>query len=347
MDNIKAVLKRVAKLGTLTDGEDGNQVEVPYWVSTGSAQLDLALGFGAVHKGGDVFGGIAGGRVCEAFGWESEGKSTLGMHCIASAQALDLNVFVVDTELSFTPERAKGFGIDTKEVSVLRPKGGDPLMMPLVFDAMVAFVKKNHKSFIVWDTLANTAPSDHRIGTKARDVRSGFVRLLPALSHTKSTLLVLNQVYKTFDMFTFGLESEGGGGIKFSASQRLWLRTKGGFAENGVPGKTVVATVRKSKVSVPLIKVEFPMLSTTGFCIQLEVADYLLSSSEYVKKSQGYWTIVGDKDIKERRIADKDLVLELRKDPKLFGWMLSKMAEVWVPTLQSGQKNKKTEQEGD
>ena len=45
-------------------------------VSTGSLALDIALGIG----------GLPRGRVCEIYGPEASGKSTLAMHVVAEAQ---------------------------------------------------------------------------------------------------------------------------------------------------------------------------------------------------------------------------------------------------------------------
>ena len=57
------------------DGTAVRDIEV---VSTGSLQLDTALGVG----------GIPRGRVVEIFGPEASGKTTLALHAVAEAQKL-------------------------------------------------------------------------------------------------------------------------------------------------------------------------------------------------------------------------------------------------------------------
>ena len=61
--------------GTVMRMGDREHVAIPA-ISTGSLGLDIALGIGGLPKG----------RICEIYGPESSGKTTLTMQVIAEAQ---------------------------------------------------------------------------------------------------------------------------------------------------------------------------------------------------------------------------------------------------------------------
>lgn len=62
-------------------------LDVPV-ISTGSLELDRALGTG----------GLPRGRVCEIFGPESSGKTTLALHVVAEAQKQSGIAAVIEAE---------------------------------------------------------------------------------------------------------------------------------------------------------------------------------------------------------------------------------------------------------
>src|SRR5205814_3689302 len=71
-------------------------------VSTGALSLDLALGIG----------GLPRGRVCEVFGPESSGKTTLCYHVIAEAQRAGRLAAVIDAEHAMDPADARRVGVN-------------------------------------------------------------------------------------------------------------------------------------------------------------------------------------------------------------------------------------------
>ena len=66
-------------------------------ISTGSINLDLALGIG----------GLPRGRITEIYGPESSGKTTLALHVIAEAQKLGGKCTFIDAEHAFDPIYSK------------------------------------------------------------------------------------------------------------------------------------------------------------------------------------------------------------------------------------------------
>ena len=90
----------VMRLGDVK-AETGTQA-----ISTGSISLELALGIGGIPKG----------RVTEAFGTESSGKSTLAYHVMASAQKAGGTAAYIDAEHALDPGYAATCGLDAKEL---------------------------------------------------------------------------------------------------------------------------------------------------------------------------------------------------------------------------------------
>jgi recombination protein RecA len=67
------------------DGKSNDRIEA---YSTGSLGLDIALGIGGIPKG----------RICEIYGPESSGKTTLALHIAAEVQKRGGTVVFIDAE---------------------------------------------------------------------------------------------------------------------------------------------------------------------------------------------------------------------------------------------------------
>ena len=95
-------------------GSDNSNLKVEA-ISTGSINLDLALG---VH-------GVPKGRITEIFGAESSGKSTLSYHVMANCQKNSGVAAYIDTEHALDPGYAKRCGVDLNDLLVSQPNGGE------------------------------------------------------------------------------------------------------------------------------------------------------------------------------------------------------------------------------
>ena len=77
-------------------------------VSTGSLGLDVALGIG----------GLPYGRICEIYGPESSGKTTLTLSVIAQAQRDGKTCAFIDAEHALDPTYAEKLGVNIDELIV-------------------------------------------------------------------------------------------------------------------------------------------------------------------------------------------------------------------------------------
>src|SRR5450755_5160422 len=71
-------------------------------ISSGAISIDAALGTG----------GFPRGRVCEIFGPESSGKTTISLHVIAEAQKRGGMAAYIDAEHAMDAAYAKRLGVD-------------------------------------------------------------------------------------------------------------------------------------------------------------------------------------------------------------------------------------------
>ena len=95
-------------------GQKDSSIEVEA-ISTGSLNLDIALGIGGFPKG----------RIIEIYGPESSGKTTLALHAVAEAQKAGGIAAFVDAEHALDPVYARKVGVDVNELLVSQPDTGE------------------------------------------------------------------------------------------------------------------------------------------------------------------------------------------------------------------------------
>src|SRR6267142_5678437 len=84
-------------------------------ISTGAISIDSALGVG----------GLPRGRVCEVFGPESSGKTTIALQVIAEAQKKGGIAAFIDVEHALDPAYARKLGVDIDNLLVSQPDYGE------------------------------------------------------------------------------------------------------------------------------------------------------------------------------------------------------------------------------
>src|SRR4051812_20853718 len=80
-------------------------------ISSGSISVDMALGVG----------GFPRGRICEIFGPESSGKTTIALQAVAQAQKAGGMAAFVDVEHALDPIYAQKLGVDVDNLLVSQP----------------------------------------------------------------------------------------------------------------------------------------------------------------------------------------------------------------------------------
>lgn len=156
-------------------------------ISTGSLNLDIALGVG----------GLPRGRVIEIYGPESTGKSTLAMHCVAEVQKTGGTACYIDAEHAMDPVYAEALGVNTDELLISQPDSGEQALE--ICDTMVS---SGAVDVVVVDSVAALVPKqelegemgDAVVGAQARLLSQALRKLTASISKSKCVVIFINQL---------------------------------------------------------------------------------------------------------------------------------------------------------
>ena len=287
-------------------------------ISTGAISLDIALGGR----------GIPRGRVCELFGPESSGKTTLALHTVASAQKLGGVAAFIDAEHALDTTWAKKLGVDVNSLLVSQPDTGEQAL-----DIAEMLIKSNAVDIIVVDSVAALVPAaemngemgQSHVGLQARLMSQAMRKLTSAINKSKTCLIFINQIrMKIGVMFGNPETTPGGNALKFYSSVRMDIRristikdTAGQAVGNRVRGRVV-----KNKVAPPFKTAEFDIMFDSGISYQGDLID-LGVECEIVQKS-GAWINYGDMRLGQGRENAKTF---LKENPDLAKEIEAKVLE--------------------
>lgn len=277
-------------------------------ISTGSIDLDIALGLGGVPRG----------RIIEIYGPESSGKTTLALHIIAEAQKNGGNAAFVDAEHALDPSYAKKLGVDVDELIVSQPDTGEQAL-----EISEALVRSGAIDVIVVDSVAALVPKaeiegemgDSHVGLQARLMSQALRKLAGAVNKSKTTTIFINQLReKVGIMFGNPEVTPGGRALKFYASVRMDVRRIESIKQGtDMIGNRTRVKVVKNKVAPPFKQAEFDIMYGEGISRAGDVLD-VASNQDIVKKS-GAWYSYGDQRLGQGREAAKQF---LKDNPDLF-----------------------------
>ena len=251
-------------------------------LSTGSLSLDIALGIG----------GIPRGRICEIYGPESSGKSTLALSTTAEVQRAGGTVVYIDAEHALDVNYAKRLGVDTSKLLVSQPDCGEQAL-----EICEALVSSNSVDLVVIDSVAALVPraeidgemEDQQPGLHARLMSKALRKLTAITAKSKTTIIFINQIrMKIGVMFGSPETTTGGNALKFYASVRLDVRRIGSIKDQGdVTGNRVRVKVVKNKVAPPFREAEFDIIFNEGISLNGEMLD--LGSNKGIVDKAGAW----------------------------------------------------------
>lgn len=272
-------------------------------VSTGSIDLDVALGIGGVPRG----------RIIEIYGPESSGKTTVSLHVIAETQKAGGTAAFIDAEHALDPVYAKNLGVDIDNLIVSQPDTGEQAL-----EIAEALVRSGAVDIVVIDSVAALVPKaeiegemgDAHVGLQARLMSQALRKLAGAISKSRTIAIFINQLReKVGVMFGNPETTSGGRALKFYASVRLDVRRVDSIKQgNDVVGNRTRVKVVKNKVAAPFKQAEFDIMYGEGISKTGDILD-VATNLDIVKKS-GAWYSYGDHRLGQGRENGKQFLKE-------------------------------------
>ncbi|MFK7976518.1 MAG: recombinase RecA [Halioglobus sp.] len=288
LDVALSQIERQFGKGTVMRMGDQERVAIPA-ISTGSLGLDIALGIG----------GLPRGRICEIYGPESSGKTTMTLQVIAESQKIGGTAAFIDAEHALDPIYAEKLGVKVDDLIVSQPDTGEQAL-----EVAEMLVRSGAVDVLVVDSVAALTPKaeiegemgDSHMGLQARLLSQAMRKLTAAIKQTNCLVIFINQIrMKIGVMFGSPETTTGGNALKFYSSVRMDIRRIGAVKDGDeVVGNETRVKVVKNKVSPPFKQAEFQIMYGQGIYHMGEVIDWGVKLN-LVDKAGAWYSYKGDK----------------------------------------------------
>ena len=298
-------------------------------ISTGAFNLDAALGIGGIPKG----------RITEIYGAEASGKTTIALHIAAETQKQNGIIAFIDAEHALDPVYARKIGVNTDEMLISQPDGGEQAL-----EIVETLVRSNAVDLIILDSVAALVTrqeiegemGDSHVGLQARLMSQALRKLTAIVSKSNTAVIFINQTRMKIGVPAYmnPETTTGGVALKFYSSVRLEVRNAGAIkdASGGTVNiirNNIQVKMVKNKFAPPFKTVEFPLIYGKGISHEDIIINTAIDN-DIIRKS-GSWFSYGEQKIGQG--ADKVKTF-LAENPEIRVEIETQLREIYFPSEQ-------------